>query len=301
MLEKRSDKRQFLDPAVIARLDNMSLRARLVVEGFIIGLHRSPYHGFSIEFAEHRPYMPGDEIKHIDWKLYGKTDRFYIKQFEEETNLKSYILLDKSGSMSFKSTAVSKLTYGSYLAAALGYLLIKQQDAVSLTHFDAEITAYLPPSAKKSHLNQVLGALENASAGAETAIAPLLHEMAEKLKKRGLIILISDLLDNPQDVINALKHFRHKRHEVIVFQVLDPQEIAFDFKRQTKFIDLENRDTLLTEPGQVKEAYRQAMRLFIEDYKIQCRVNNIDHVLLTTDRPLDLALTEYLNKRARIG
>ncbi|MFA5728899.1 MAG: DUF58 domain-containing protein [Candidatus Neomarinimicrobiota bacterium] len=301
MLEKRSDKRQFLDPAVIARLDNMSLRARLVVEGFIIGLHRSPYHGFSIEFAEHRPYMPGDEIKHIDWKLYGKTDRFYIKQFEEETNLKSYILLDKSGSMSFKSTAVSKLTYGSYLAAALGYLLIKQQDAVSLTLFDAEITAYLPPSAKKSHLNQVLGALENASAGAETAIAPLLHEMAEKIKKRGLIILISDLLDNPQDVINALKHFRHKRHEVIVFQVLDPQEIAFDFKRQTKFIDLENRDTLLTEPGQVKEAYRQAMRLFIEDYKIQCRVNNIDHVLLTTDRPLDLALTEYLNKRARIG
>lgn len=301
MTDGRLDKRRYLDPAVIARLDNMLLRARLVVEGFIIGLHRSPYHGFSIEFAEHRPYMPGDEIKHIDWKLYGKTDRFYIKQFEEETNLKSYILLDKSGSMDYKSGTVSKLEYGSYLSAALGYLLLKQQDAVSLTLFDTEIRSYLPPSAKKSHLNLVLSALEKTTAGAETAIAPLLHESAEKIKKRGLIILISDLMDDPASIINALKHFRHKRHEVIVFQVLDPQEIDFDFRRQTKFIDLENRDTLLTEPGQVRQAYKQALRKFIDDYKTQCRANNIDHVLLTTERPLDLALTEYLNKRARIG
>ena len=301
MAEERRDKRRYLEPAVIARLDNMALRARLVVEGFIIGLHRSPYHGFSIEFAEHRPYMPGDEIKHIDWKLYGKTDRFYIKEFEEETNLKSYIILDKSGSMGYQSTAVSKLAYGSYLAAALGYLLLKQQDAVSLTLFDTEITTYLPPIAKKSHLNLILGALEKVTAGSETSIAPLLHSAAEKIKKRGLIILISDLLDDPSSVINALKHFRHRRHEVIVFQVLDPQEIEFGFNRQTKFVDLENRDALLTEPGQVRLAYRQAINNFIEDYKIQCRANNIDHVLLTTDRPLDLALTEYLNKRARIG
>ncbi|HPC36387.1 MAG TPA: DUF58 domain-containing protein [Candidatus Marinimicrobia bacterium] len=301
MAEERLDKRRYLEPAVIARLDNMALRARLVVEGFIIGLHRSPYHGFSIEFAEHRPYMPGDEIKYIDWKLYGKTDRFYIKEFEEETNLKSYIILDKSGSMGYQSGAVSKLVYGSYLAAALGYLLLKQQDAVSLTLFDTEITTYLPPIAKKSHLNLVLGALEKVTAGSETSIAPLLHSAAEKIKKRGLIILISDLLDDPASVINALKHFRHRRHEVIVFQVLDPQELEFGFNRQTKFVDLENRDTLLTEPGQVKLAYRQAINNFIEDYKIQCRANNIDHVLLTTDRPLDLALTEYLNKRARVG
>jgi uncharacterized protein (DUF58 family) len=301
MNDGRLDKRHYLDPAVIARLDNMSLRARLVVEGFIIGLHRSPYHGFSIEFAEHRPYMPGDEIKHIDWKLYGKTDRFYIKQFEEETNLKSYILLDKSGSMNYKSGAVSKLDYGSYLAAALGYLLLKQQDAVSLTLFDTDIRSYLPPSAKKSHLNLVLAALEKTAAGAETSIAPLLHASAEKIRKRGLIILISDLFDDPENVIRALKHFRHRRHEVIVFQILDPQEIEFGFRRQTKFIDLENHDSLLTEPGQVRRAYQQAMRQFVENYKTQCRTNNIDHVLLTTDRPLDLALTEYLNKRARIG
>jgi len=301
MTDGRLDKRRYLDPAVIARLDNMSLRARLVVEGFIIGLHRSPYHGFSIEFAEHRPYMPGDEIKHIDWKLFGKTDRYYIKQFEEETNLKSYILLDKSGSMAYKSGAISKLEYGSYLAAALGYLLLKQQDAVSLTLFDTKIQSYLPPSARKSHLNLVLSTLEKTTAGAETVIAPLLHESAEKIKKRGLIILISDLLDEPAHIMNALKHFRHKRHEVIVFQVLDRQEIDFGFRKQTKFIDLENGDAVLTEPGQVRQAYRQTMQQFIEDYKTQCRSKNIDHVLLTTDRPLDIALTEYLNKRARIG
>jgi len=279
----------------------MSLRARLVVEGFIIGLHRSPYHGFSVEFAEHRPYLPGDEIKHIDWKLYGKTDRYYIKQFEEETNLKSYILVDKSGSMAYQSGAVSKLHYACFLAAALGYLMLKQQDAVSLTLFDTQVQAYLPPLAKQSHLNQVLSALENTQPGAETAIAPLLHIQAEKIRKRGLIILISDLLDEPSAVLNALKHFRHKRHEVIVFQILDPQELEFSFKRQTKFVDLENRETLVTEPWHIQKAYQQAMRQFTEEYKVQCRTNNIDYVLLTTDRPLDLALTEYLNKRARIG
>ena len=301
MSATRTDKRRFLDPAMIARLDNMSLRARLVVEGFIIGLHRSPYHGFSVEFAEHRPYLPGDEIKHIDWKLYGKTDRYYIKQFEEETNLKSYILVDKSGSMAYQSGAVSKLHYACFLAAALGYLMLKQQDAVSLTLFDTQVQAYLPPLAKQSHLNQVLSALENTQPGAETAIAPLLHIQAEKIKKRSLIILISDLLDESSAVLNALKHFRHKRHEVIVFQILDPQELEFGFKRQTKFVDLENRETLITEPWHIQKAYQQAMRQFTEEYKAQCRTNNIDYVLLTTDRPLDLALTEYLNKRTRIG
>lgn len=301
MPERKLDRRRYLDPAIIARLDNMSLRARLVVEGFIIGLHRSPYHGFSIEFAEHRPYMAGDEIRHIDWKLYGKTDRFYIKQFEEETNLKSYILLDKSGSMGYKSGVVSKLEYGSYLAAALGYLMLKQQDAVSLSLFDTGVTTYLPPSARKSHLNLVLNALEKTTPGAETEIAPLLHELAEKIKKRGLIILISDLLDDPASIINALKHFRHKRHEVIVFQILDPQEIGFGFERQTKFVDMENRDSLLTEPWQIRQAYRQTLAMFIEEYKTQCRAQNVDFFLLTTDRSLDVGLTEYLNKRARIG
>ncbi|PIS27477.1 MAG: DUF58 domain-containing protein [Candidatus Marinimicrobia bacterium CG08_land_8_20_14_0_20_45_22] len=294
-------KRQFLDPKTISRLDNMSLRARLVVEGFIIGLHKSPYHGFSVEFAEHRPYMPGDEIKRIDWKLYGKTDRYYIKQYEEETNLKSYILLDKSGSMGYRSGEISKLTFGSYLAAALAYLMLKQQDAVSLTLFDSVVRNYLPPLAKKSHLNLVLGALEDTTPGDETAIAPLLHELAEKIRKRGLIILISDLMDDPEAVIHALKHFRHKRHEVILFHILDPQEIAFDFKRQSRFVDLETNEFLVTEPWHIRRAYQQSIGKFVEQYKIRCRENNIDYVLMTTEKPLDLALTEYLNKRTRIG
>ncbi|MBU0712983.1 DUF58 domain-containing protein [bacterium] len=301
MIDKTADKRKYLNPATIARLDNMALRARLVVEGFILGLHKSPYHGFSVEFAEHRPYNPGDEIRHIDWKLYGKTDRYYIKQFEEETNLKSYILLDKSGSMKYTSGEVTKLSYGSYLAAALAYLMLKQQDAVSLTLFDDQVRDFLPPVAKKSHLNQLLAALERVQAGAETRIAPQLHELAEKLKKRGLIVLISDLLDEPDDVINALKHFRHKRHEVILFHILDRQELEFSFNRQTRFVDLETSLHMNTEPWHIQEAYQCLIRQFIENYKIQCRANNIDYVTLITDQNLDLALSEYLRKRTRIG
>lgn len=301
MPEKGLDKRRFLDPQVIARLDNMALRARLVVEGFIIGMHRSPYHGFSVEFAEHRPYLPGDEVKHVDWKLFGKTDRYYIRLFEEETNLKSYILLDKSGSMAYSSGAVSKLTYGSYLAAALGYLMLKQQDAVSLTLFDTAVRDYLPPVAKRGHLNQILSSLEKIEPGGETAMAPILHQLAERIKKRGLIILISDLFDEPTDVVNALKHFRHKHHEVIVFQVLDRQEIDFDFKQQTRFIDLERQQALLTEPWHLQQAYQQAVQVFIDNLRQQCRTNNIDFVSMTTDVSLDLSLSEYLKKRSRIG
>lgn len=295
------DKRKYLDPQTIARLDNMALRARLVVEGFILGLHKSPYHGFSVEFAEHRPYIPGDEVKHIDWKLYGKTDRFYIKQFEEETNLKSYLLLDMSGSMKYASAGISKLTYGSYLAAALAYLMLKQQDAVSLTLFDNQVRTYLPPIAKRSHLNLVLGALEQIDAGEETKIAPILHQLAEKLKKRGLIILISDLLDEPDEVISALRHFRHKRHEVLLFHILDPQELRFTFDRQTQFIDLETNQHLNTEPWHIQEAYQALVQQFINRYKIQCRANRIDYVMLNTGFSLDRALSEYLNRRARIG
>jgi len=292
---------KYLDPRIISRLDNISLVARLVVEGYIIGLHKSPYHGFSVEFAEHRPYMPGDEIKHIDWKIYAKTDRYYIKQFEEETNLRSYILLDMSGSMGYTSDTITKLDYGSYLAAALSYLMLKQQDAVSLILFDERINTYLPPLAKQSHLNQVLKALEKTTPGTETRIAPILHEFAEKIKKRGLIILISDLLDDPPAVIKALKHFRHKGHEVILFHLLDPQELHFEFNRQTQFVDMENNSSLVTEPWHIQEAYQQTVKEFIDRYKFGCRKHNMDYVFLTTDKFLDIAITEYLHKRYRIG
>lgn len=294
-------KREFLKPETISRIENLNLIARLVVEGFIIGLHKSPFHGFSVEFAEHRQYMPGDEIKHIDWKLYGKTDRYYVKQFEEETNLKAYIVLDASKSMAFSSNGVSKLQYGSYLGAAFTYLMLKQQDAVGLTVFDDGIRSMVPPSSRPSYLKVILGQMEQLQPGAETDIASTLHELADRIKKRGLIILISDLLDNPDQVITGLKHFRHRKHEVLVFHIMDPQEVRFDYNRQVKFTDMESGTHLTTEPRLIQNAYQQEVRRFLRHYRQECLSNHIDYIHLTTDQPFDLALTEYLNKRQRLG
>ena len=189
---------------MVAMLNSISMKAKLVVEGYIIGQHRSPYHGFSVEFSEHRSYEPGDEVKHIDWKLYGKTDRLYIKRYEEETNLKTYIILDSSKSMSFSSGNVSKINYANSLLASLAYLMINQQDAVGLIQFSDKINTFIPPKAKKSHLKTIIGKLSDNSTGSDTNIEPVLHEMAERINKRGLIIFISDLLDDPRKIINGL-------------------------------------------------------------------------------------------------
>ena len=291
----------YLNPETVARLENLSLRARLIVEGFIIGLHRSPYHGFSVEFAEHRAYGAGDEIRHVDWKLFAKTDRYYIKQFEEETNLKSYLLLDQSRSMSFASAGVSKLSYSQSLAAALAYLMLNQQDAIGLALFDSQLRSYLAPRARASHLNTLLGQLSRISPGPETAIAPVLHQLAESIVKRGLIVLISDLFDDPNEVLLGLKHFRYKRHEVIVFHILDPQELSFDYSSRTRFRDMETGQTITTEPWHIRREYQQQMEQFINTFRTRCRRHNIDYVQITTDRPLDLALSEYLVKRGRVG
>ncbi|MCH7497854.1 MAG: DUF58 domain-containing protein [Candidatus Marinimicrobia bacterium] len=291
----------YLNPETVARLENLSLRARLIVEGFIIGLHRSPYHGFSVEFAEHRAYGAGDEIRHVDWKLFAKTDRYYVKQFEEETNLKSYLLLDQSRSMSFASAGVSKLSYSQSLAAALAYLMLNQQDAIGLALFDSQLRSYLAPRARASHLNTLLGQLSRISPGPETAIAPVLHQLAESIVKRGLIVLISDLFDDPNEVLLGLKHFRYKRHEVIVFHILDPQELSFDYSSRTRFRDMETGQTITTEPWHIRREYQQQMEQFINTFRTRCRRHNIDYVQITTDRPLDLALSEYLVKRGRVG
>jgi len=220
------DYRRFLQPQVVSRLSSMELRARLVVEGFITGLHRSPYHGFSVEFAEHRPYMPGDEIRHIDWKLYGKTDRYYIKQYEEETNLKAYLVVDTSKSMAFASSGmVPKLEYASCLAASLAYMMIKQQDAVGLALFDEALTSYIPPHATRGYMRQLLIQLQHAQPSGRTGAARALHQVAERIRRRGLVVVISDLLDRQEEVMTALRHFRHKKNEVIVMHVLDPIEL----------------------------------------------------------------------------
>ncbi len=296
-----SDNRTYLDPNTISKLARMDLKARFVVEGFITGLHKSPYHGFSVEFAEHRQYMPGDEIKHIDWKVYGKTDRFYIKQYEEETNLKAHILLDASASMAFQAEkALPKLEYGSYLAASLAYLMLRQQDAVGLVTFDQNIRTLIPPKAALNHIHLILGELDRVKAGGQTKVSSTFHQLAEKIKRRGLIIVISDLFDNPTEVLAGLKHFRHRNHEVIVFHVLDRYEHEFPFDREAIFEDMETGERILTQPWQIRADYQQQIRDLTRFYKLKCREHLIDYMPLDTTSFYDIALLAYLSKRQKL-
>jgi uncharacterized protein (DUF58 family) len=245
--------------------------------------------------------MPGDAIRHIDWKLYGKTDRFYVKQYEEETNLKAYVLLDTSASMGYRSEGqMTKLEYGSYLAAALAYLMVKQQDAVGLGIFDTKLTGYLPPHATRAYLRQILLALHRVTPGGASDAGRALHQVAERIRRRGLIVVISDLLDDPRSVMAALKHFRHKKNEVLVMHVLDPLERSFAFGEAGMFEDLETSERLTTLPWQIRRAYQGAMAEFVERYRRECRENLVDYVLLDTRTPFDTALVEYLSKRSRL-
>jgi len=286
---------------MVAMLDSLSMRAKMVVEGYIIGQHRSPYHGFSVEFAEHRSYEPGDEVRHIDWKLYGKTNRLYVKRYEEETNLRAHLILDTSKSMDYTSGKVSKLQYGSYLLAALSYLMIRQQDAAGVVLFDESIRSFIPPKSNPSHLNTLLNVLDVNTPGTDTKIEPVLHEMAERIKKRGLVIIISDLFDEPDNIINGLKHFRHSKQEVILFHILDRNELEFDFNSRTKFVDMESGEELTTDPWHVKNDYKNLIENLQNYYKTQCRLNLIDYVPLFTDDSLDKGLNEYFNKRQKLG
>ena len=288
---------------MVALLDSISMRAKMVVEGYIIGQHRSPYHGFSVEFAEHRSYEPGDEVRHIDWKLYGKTNRLYVKRYEEETNLRAHLILDTSKSMAYTSGGVSKLEYGSYLLAALSYLMISQQDAAGVVLFDESIRSFVPPKSTPSHLNTLLNVLDVKSPGVDTKIEPVLHEMAERIKKRGLVIIISDLFDEPNNIMNGLKHFRHSKQEVILFHILDRNELEFDFntRTRTKFIDMESGEEITTDPWHVQNDYKNLIKGLQDYYKSECRLNLIDYVPLFTDDSLDKGLSKYFNKRKRLG
>ena len=292
--------KKYLDPEVVAKLNNMKLRARLVVEGYLIGHHKSPYHGFSVEFAEHRAYGHGDEVRHIDWKLFGKTDRYYVKRFEEETNVRSYILLDKSQSMSFSSGSITKLAYGSYLSAALSYLMLNQKDAMGLVLFDEKIKKFIPPRAKTSHSNIIMSALDKIKAGNDTQIRPVLNSMADRIRKRGLVILISDLLDDPEQVLMGLNNFKYNKQEVIVFHLVDRKEYDFDFTDRTQFNDMETGATITTDPWHIRSAYKDQINESINNYRQGCRNLKIDYVQIFTDQPLDIALNQYLNKRQRL-
>jgi uncharacterized protein (DUF58 family) len=298
MPNAENDFKKYLDPSVISKLKSLELRARLVVEGFMVGLHKSPYHGFSVEFTEHRPYMQGDDFKNIDWKAFGKTEKFFIKQFEEETNLKSYILLDTSKSMTYTSGGhPSKLEYASTLVASLAYLMIKQQDAVGLALYSDKINKMYPPKASKSYLIEILKSLSAIEPALITNGAKCLNEIAEKIKRRGLVIIVSDFFDDINSILSSLKHFRYKKNEVIVFQILDPMEISFAFGKDAVFKDLEVGDEITTQPYQIQKAYRESMKEFTGKIKSECLSSGIEYNLIETSDMLDKALLSYLRKR----
>jgi uncharacterized protein (DUF58 family) len=295
------DYRKYLEPETVAKLQNIELIARLVVEGFITGLHRSPYHGFSVEFAEYRQYREGDETRHIDWKVFGRTDKYYVKQFEEETNLRSMIALDSSASMKFASPGnVSKFEYGSYLAAALSYLMINQRDSVGLSLYDTEIKTYLPPSSRRTYIHEILRAIDNCTPANETGTAKALDLLAERIRRRGLVVVISDFFDDPKSVMSALQHFRHKKHEVLAFQILDPRELDFKFGKGAIFKDMESGEEMTTQPYQIQKAYSNTVKEFTDNIKRQCAMQQIDYYLISTDEPFDKAMREFFSKRNRM-
>jgi len=314
--------RTFLDPTILARIGNLELIAKFVVEGFISGLHKSPYHGFSVEFSQYRQYMPGDDPKHIDWKAYARTDRYYIKQFEEETNLNCYLLLDTSESMAHPvddeqtndATAegdgagipsLSKLRYSSFLIASLAYFMAKQRDAVGFAYFDDVLRQYLPARSSTSHLHSILLTLETLETTKNTRMGTPLHQIAERLTKRGLVLFISDLYDeNHEEVIAGLEHLRYEGHEVIVFHVLAQQELEFanfetgrSSEALIRFIDSENDAEIITTPQAIQESYLSNFNDFLDTYRLALRQADIDYNIITTATPIDLALASYLAKR----
>ncbi len=291
---------QYLDPSALARVKNLTLVARSVVEGFIKGLHSSPYKGFSVEFAEHRKYTPGDNPRHLDWRVLGRTDRLYIKQYEEETNLRARILLDSSASMAYgEPPSITKLQYASYLTAVLAYLMMRQQDAVGMTTFDTEVRLDLPARSSPRHFDEMMSHLEAVKPGRPTSLGATLHRLADRFKRRCLIILVSDLYDDPEAVEPALHHFHYKRHEVIVFHVLDHAEITFPFRDTASFVDMETGERLQVDPAYVRDEYRRQLDAFIDRYRKICADCQFDYVLTDTSVPFDYMLSRYLEKRTR--
>jgi len=291
------------DPTELRKYAGLTLLARHVVEGFLTGVHRSPFKGFSVEFAEHRQYTPGDEIRHIDWRAYGKTDRFYIKEFEEETNLKAHLLVDASGSMAYqgRGDTLSKFQYAQQVAASLAFLMLHQQDAVGLVTHDTRVRNLIPPRASPKHLLNLLRTLEATRPTGETALAPLWHELAgHYLKRRGLIIIMSDFFDDVDSLTRALRHFGHRRHEVILFHILSPDEIEFPFSKQTQFRNLEQQaDIQRIDARRLRAEYLKQFGLFCEQLRQRAGNMHMDYHLLRTDQPVDRALGLYLSRRAR--
>ncbi len=290
--------KSLFDPTTLAKYGRLSLIARNVVTGFLSGVHKSPYKGFSVEFAEHRQYYPGDEIRHIDWRAYGKTDRYYIKEHEEETNLHAHLLVDASGSMAYRGASISKFQYAQYLAASLAYLMLHQRDSVGLVVHDHVLRTMLPPRSTSKQLLQILHTLEKTAPGGETHLAPIWNRLAGQLRTRGMLVIFSDCFDQVNHLIHALRHLRHRRHEILLFHILAPEEMAFPFKRRTQFRNLEITDQLrMVDPAAIRTGYLQNFEAFRQTLRVQASNLQIDYHLMRTDEPVDRALGIYLMKR----
>jgi uncharacterized protein (DUF58 family) len=293
---------KYLDPKVLNKITRLDLQARLVVEGFISGMHRSPFHGFSVEFASHREYVPGDDIKHIDWKVQARTDRYYIKQYEEETNLKATFLLDASESMHYGGAegreGMTKYAYACAASASLAFLLLQQQDAVGLAVFDEDVRTYLPPSGSPNQIKSIVHAMDVNRPRAKTSIEGVCHSLAEKLPRRGLICLVSDLFCEIDGLLRGLEHFRHYDHEVLLLHVMDEDELTFPFQGNTMFLGLEEMGRLVVEPRALREGYLEAMEEFCRKVKRLCVAARIDYKRISTADRLDAALLSFLAARA---
>ena len=289
---------RFVDPKVLARIKDLELLARSVVDGFINGLHRAPYFGASIDFAEHRGYVPGDDIRRVDWRLYARTDKYFVKQYEADTNANFSVLLDTSKSMSFASGEVSKLDYAKFVAACLAYLSHRQRDRVGIVTFDKEVLSYVPSSAK--HFNVLLHTLEQARAERPGRLLAMLTEIAEHFKRRSIVALISDLYENPEELLDALKPYSFRGNDLVVFHVLDPAEIDFPYRDSSRFQDLESGEEMPVVPDVFADQYRKMIRDHIDALRSKCSDSRIDYVLLNTSKPLDEALFSYLGNRERL-
>jgi uncharacterized protein (DUF58 family) len=291
------DSRKYLDPEVLKSIAGLELKARLIVEGFVSGMHRSPFKGFSVEFAEHREYVPGDDLRFVDWKVYGKSDRYYIKQYEEETNLRCWILLDCSESMEYQSGAMSKIDYARHAAAALAYLVSQQSDAVGLCLFDDKVRAVLPPASSAGHLRMLLQHLAEAETRGKTNLRESINLAAERLGRRGIVAIFSDLLDEPEAILESIQRLRHSNHEVILFHVLDHDERTFPFERTTRFEGLESFPSAVADPAALRLQYLKELEEFTRKLKHGCLGTGADFVALDTSKPLDVALSSYLASR----
>jgi uncharacterized protein (DUF58 family) len=289
----------FLSPRDLSKIGNLQIFARQVVEGFCSGLHRSPHKGFSVEFKQHRPYVPGDEIRHIDWRVFGRSDRFYIREYEEETNLRATLLLDRSGSMAYaRDGALAKLDFATRLAACLAYLMLQQSDGVGLVTFDTAIRRYIPPRARISHLRVLIDELQESAPGGETELGTVFHDLVPKLHRRGLLVVLSDCFGDVATLLRALAHFRHAHHEILVFQIWDRDELDFPFKSWTQFECLERAGLKhLLDPALLREAYLENLAKFRDDLTRGCRRHKIDLVPFCTDQPYADALAAYLSRR----